>query len=75
MMKERFFVEQKGKLVEKRDGKTRALFLESKEVNERLKDLSKKIEKAFKEAEGVEFNTEWLKKCNQSACCSGKYCS
>ncbi|PRB02589.1 integrase [Chryseobacterium sp. MYb7] len=61
MMKERFFVEQKGKLVEKRDGKTRALFLESKEVNERLQDLAKKIDKAFKEAEEVEFNTEWLK--------------
>ncbi|WP_430827189.1 phage integrase SAM-like domain-containing protein [Chryseobacterium indologenes] len=61
MMKERFFVEQKGKLVEKRDGKTRALFLENREVNARLQDLTKKIEKAFKEADGVKFNTEWLK--------------
>ncbi|WP_312393639.1 phage integrase SAM-like domain-containing protein [Chryseobacterium sp.] len=61
MMKEKFFVEQRGRLVEKRDGATRVLFLESKEVNERLQDLAKKIDKAFKEAEGVEFNTEWLK--------------
>lgn len=62
MMKERFFVEQKGKLVEKRDVATRALFIESREVNERLQDLAKKIDKAFKEAEEVEFNTEWLKR-------------
>lgn len=61
MMKERFFVEQKGKLVEKRDGKARALFVENRKVNERLQDLAKKIDKAFKEAEGVKFNTEWLK--------------
>ncbi|WP_265131360.1 site-specific integrase [Chryseobacterium oranimense] len=61
MMKEKFFVEQKGKLVEKRDGATRVLFLESRVVNERLQDLAKKIDKAFKEAEEVEFNTEWLK--------------
>jgi len=61
MMKERFFVEQKGKLVEKRDGATRALFLESREVNTRLQELEKKIEKSFKESEGVEFNLDWLK--------------
>ncbi|PTT23020.1 integrase, partial [Chryseobacterium sp. HMWF028] len=61
MMKERFFIEQKGKLVEKRDGKARALFVENRKINERLQDLSKKIDKAFKEAEGVRFTTEWLK--------------
>ncbi len=61
MMKERFFIEQKGKLVEKRDGATRALILHSKEINARLQELEKKIEKSFKESEGVEFNLEWLK--------------
>ncbi|WBV60480.1 hypothetical protein PFY12_15780 [Chryseobacterium camelliae] len=61
MMKERFFVEQKGKLVEKRDGVTRALVIQNKEVNARLQELEKKIEKSFKESEGVEFNLEWLK--------------
>ena len=49
MMKERFFIEQKGKLVEKRDGATRALILHSKEINARLQELEKKIEKSFKE--------------------------
>ncbi|OCK51124.1 integrase [Chryseobacterium sp. CBo1] len=61
MMKERFFVEQKGKLVEKRDGATRILFFESREVNARLQELEKKIEKSFKESEGIEFDLEWLK--------------
>lgn len=61
MMKERFFIEQKGKLVEKRDGATRALILHSKEINARLQELEKKIEKSFKESEEVEFNLEWLK--------------
>lgn len=61
MMKERFFVEQNGKTVEKRDAVTRALILHSKEINARLQELEKKIEKSFKESEGVEFNLEWLK--------------
>ncbi|WP_426474242.1 phage integrase SAM-like domain-containing protein [Chryseobacterium balustinum] len=61
MMKERFFVEQNGKVVEKRDGVTRALILQSKEINARLQELEKKIEKSFKETEGVEFNLEWVK--------------
>lgn len=61
MMKERFFVEQNGKLVEKRDGATRALVVESRVINERLTELAKKIEKSFKESEGIEFNLEWLK--------------
>lgn len=61
MMKERFFVEQNGKLVEKRDATTRALFVESRGINERLTELAKKIEKSFKESEGIEFNLEWLK--------------
>lgn len=61
IMKERFFIEQKGKLVEKRDGATRALVMQSKEVNARLQELEKKIEKSFKESEGVEFNLDWLK--------------
>lgn len=60
-MKERFFIEQKGKSVEKRDGATRALILHSKEINARLQELKKKIEKSFKESDGVEFNLEWLK--------------
>ncbi|WP_042721728.1 hypothetical protein [Flavobacterium sp. B17] len=38
MMKERFFVEQNGKLIEKRDGATRALFVESRVINERLNE-------------------------------------
>lgn len=61
MMKERFFSEQKGKLVEKRDGATRALFVESRVINERLQELEKKIEKSFKESEGIEFDLEWVK--------------
>lgn len=61
MVKEKFFSEDKGKLVEKRDGATRALILQSKEINARLQDLAKKIEKSFKESEGVEFSLEWVK--------------
>lgn len=61
IMKERFFSEQKGKLVEKRDVATKMLLIESKEINLRLQELVKKIEKSFKESEGVEFNLEWVK--------------
>ena len=60
-LKEKFLVEEKGKLVEKRDALTRAMILESRNTNSRLLDLEKKIEIAFKENEGCKIDTEWLK--------------
>lgn len=61
MMRERFFIVQNDKVVEKRDGATRALILQSKEINARLQELENKIEKSFKESEGIKFDLKWLK--------------
>lgn len=60
-LKEKFLVEEKGKLIEKRDALTRAMILESRNTNSRLLGLEKKIETAFKENEGSKIDTEWLK--------------
>ncbi len=60
-MKEKILTEEKGKLVEKRDALTRALIFDAKQLNERLFELEKLIEKSYSESKGIAYTTEWLK--------------
>ncbi|MDV3560671.1 integrase [Elizabethkingia anophelis] len=61
LMKEKYYSEVKGRMVERRDAQTRVAILNSKNINARLRDLESRIEDSFKENEGISFNTQWLK--------------
>lgn len=60
-LKEKFFVEEKGRLIEKRDAFTRVMVATAKSINSRLHDLETMIENNFKQSDGIHFNIEWLK--------------
>ena len=60
-LKEKFFGEEKGRLIEKRDAFTRVMVAPAKSINNRLHDLETMIENNFKQSDGIHFNIEWLK--------------
>ena len=60
-LKEKFFGEEKGRLIEKRDAFTRVMVATAKSINNRLHDLETMIENNFKQSDGIHFNIEWLK--------------